>query len=187
MCKELPAYLKKANDEFISIDGVPHLIKVEFIPFCDIPASTKYFLQSKLDKDFNAQIAFEIMDIQGEEEQLERYTHCKLGGFDKKPDIDHENVTMNVEYFDCIFRSNCPAKAQKLMCSCFPTKNGSTLHPAEMEVMKLIAQGKSEKEIAAERGKSVSTIHSQTASIRKKIEAFSVQDIVRFAINNNII
>lgn len=183
----IPEYLKEANDEFISINGVPHLIKVEFIPFDDIPAATKYFLQSKLDNDFNAQIALEIMGIEGEKAQLERFTHCKLGGFDKKPDIDHKSTSMNVEYFYCIYRDNCPAKAQKLMCSCFPGRNGTTLHPAELDVMKLIAQGKSEKEIASIRNKSTSTIHTQTASIRKKIEAVSVQDIVRFAVNNNII
>ncbi len=183
----IPEYLQAANDEFININGVPHLIKVEFIPFRDVPAATKYFLQSKLDIDYNAQIALEIMGIEGENAQLERFTHCKLGGFDRKPDIDHDSASMNVEYFDCFYRKDCPAKAQKLMCSCFPGRNGTTLHPAELEVMKLIAQGKSEKEIAAIRDKSVSTIHSQTASIRKKIEAVSVQDIVRFAINNNII
>ena len=186
MCKELPAYLKQANDEFISINGEPFLIKIELQTFSDVPAATKYFLQSKLDKDYQAQLALDIMNITGQEERLKRFTHCKFGGFDRKPDIEHDNSTMHVEYFDCIFRKTCDAKAQRLMCSCYPAPNG-LIQPAEMQVMKLLAQGLSEKEIAAKLEKSWATVHSQTASIRQKIDGLSVQDIVRFAVSNNII
>jgi DNA-binding NarL/FixJ family response regulator len=64
---------------------------------------------------------------------------------------------------------------------------GSRLTPREREIVQLLAEGKSNKQVAANLGISVKTAETHRAAIMRKLgfEAFS--DLVRYAIRNHII
>jgi DNA-binding NarL/FixJ family response regulator len=61
------------------------------------------------------------------------------------------------------------------------------LTPREREVVQLLAEGKSSKEVASILGTSPATVETQRAKIMQKLDLHSVTDLVRYAIRNNII
>jgi DNA-binding NarL/FixJ family response regulator len=63
----------------------------------------------------------------------------------------------------------------------------SALTPREREVIQLLAEGKSNKEVADALGISVKTAETHRAAIMRKLELDSVADLVRYAIRNDII
>ncbi|HVZ18177.1 MAG TPA: response regulator transcription factor [Terriglobales bacterium] len=62
-----------------------------------------------------------------------------------------------------------------------------TLTPREREVVQLLAEGKSSKEVASILGTSPATVDTQRAKIMQKLDLHSVTDLVRYAIRNHII
>jgi len=62
-----------------------------------------------------------------------------------------------------------------------------TLTPREREVVQLLAEGKSSKEVASILGTSPATVETQRAKIMQKLDLHSVTDLVRYAIRNHII
>lgn len=67
--------------------------------------------------------------------------------------------------------------------------NGSpaVLTPREREIVQLVAEGKSSKEVATRCGISVKTAETHRANIMRKLEIHSVSELVRYAIRNHII
>lgn len=65
--------------------------------------------------------------------------------------------------------------------------NSSNLTPSEIEVLKLIAKGKSVKEIAAERNSSVHTIITHKKNIFRKIEVNNVYDTTKYALHAGLV
>ncbi|MBZ5648670.1 MAG: response regulator transcription factor [Acidobacteriia bacterium] len=61
------------------------------------------------------------------------------------------------------------------------------LTPREREVVQLLAEGKSTKEVAAILGLSVKTAETHRSNIMRKLSLHSVSELVRYAIRNNII
>jgi len=61
------------------------------------------------------------------------------------------------------------------------------LTPREREVVQLLAEGKSSKEVASVLGTSPATVETQRAKIMQKLDLHSVTDLVRYAIRNHII
>lgn len=61
------------------------------------------------------------------------------------------------------------------------------LSPREHEVIQLLAEGHSSKEIATKLGVSVKTIESHRSNIMRKLNLHSVTELVRYAIRNGII
>jgi len=57
----------------------------------------------------------------------------------------------------------------------------------EREVVQLLAEGKSSKEVASILGTSPATVETQRAKIMQKLDLHSVTDLVRYAIRNHII
>lgn len=67
---------------------------------------------------------------------------------------------------------------------------GSTrnrLTPREREIVQLLAEGKSSKEVAVVLGLSVKTAETHRANIMRKLELHSVSDLVLYAVRNNIV
>lgn len=64
---------------------------------------------------------------------------------------------------------------------------GSSLTAREREVVQLVAEGKSNKEVAARLGTSVRTAESHRAAVMKKLNLQSVGDLIRYAIRNKIV
>ena len=61
------------------------------------------------------------------------------------------------------------------------------LTPRQREIVQLLAEGKSTKEVAVALGVSVKTAETHRANIMRKLDCHSVSEVVRYAIRNNII
>jgi DNA-binding NarL/FixJ family response regulator len=59
--------------------------------------------------------------------------------------------------------------------------------PREREIIQLLAEGKSNKQVASALGVSVKTIEAHRSNIMRKLHLRSLSDVVRYAIRNNII
>jgi DNA-binding NarL/FixJ family response regulator len=63
----------------------------------------------------------------------------------------------------------------------------SRLTPREREIVQLLAEGKSNKEVAGDLGISVKTAETHRANIMLKLDFHSITDLVRYAVRNKII
>jgi DNA-binding NarL/FixJ family response regulator len=61
------------------------------------------------------------------------------------------------------------------------------LTPRQREIVQLLAEGKSSKEVAVELGISVKTAETHRANIMRRLDCHSVSELVRYAIRNQII
>ncbi len=61
------------------------------------------------------------------------------------------------------------------------------LTPREREVVQLIAEGWTSKDIALELGLSVKTVEAHRANIMRKLDLHSVSELVRYALRNEIV
>jgi DNA-binding NarL/FixJ family response regulator len=64
---------------------------------------------------------------------------------------------------------------------------GIRLTPRQREIVQLLAEGKSSKEVAVTLDLSVKTAETHRANIMRKLDCHSVSEVVRYAIRNNII
>jgi DNA-binding NarL/FixJ family response regulator len=58
--------------------------------------------------------------------------------------------------------------------------------PRELDVLRLLARGKANKELAAELGMSVRTAETHHANIMAKLNVESLADVVRLAIRDGV-
>ena len=82
------------------------------------------------------------------------------------------------------------AKVAEVVLDGYLDKNGATnirLTPRQREIVQLLAEGRSSKEIAVTLGLSVKTAETHRANIMKRLNCHSVSEIVRYAVRNNII
>jgi DNA-binding NarL/FixJ family response regulator len=68
-----------------------------------------------------------------------------------------------------------------------PSPTRSRLTPREREIVQLLAEGKSTKEVAVALGLSVKTAETHRSNIMRKLELHSVSDLVLYAVRNNIV
>jgi DNA-binding NarL/FixJ family response regulator len=61
------------------------------------------------------------------------------------------------------------------------------LTPREREVVQLLAEGKSSKEVAVVLSLSVKTAETHRTNVMRKLDLHSVADLVRYAVRNNIV
>jgi DNA-binding NarL/FixJ family response regulator len=66
-------------------------------------------------------------------------------------------------------------------------RRASRLTPRQREVVQLLAEGKSNKEVAVALDLSVKTAETHRANIMQRLDCHSVSDVVRYAIRNKII
>jgi DNA-binding NarL/FixJ family response regulator len=68
-----------------------------------------------------------------------------------------------------------------------PSLRDSVLTDREREVVQMLAEGKSNKEVAAALDISVKTVETHRAAIMRKLELDSIADLVRYTIRNGLI
>ena len=68
-----------------------------------------------------------------------------------------------------------------------PDSVQTRLTPRQREIVQLLAEGKSSKEVAVALGLSVKTAETHRANIMKRLDCHSVSELVRYAVRNNII
>jgi DNA-binding NarL/FixJ family response regulator len=87
-------------------------------------------------------------------------------------------------------------RAAEMLLTGFSSQNSGTqpqalsrnrLTSREREIVQLLAEGKSSKEIAVALGISVKTAETHRANIMRKLELHSVSEVVRYAVKNQII
>jgi DNA-binding NarL/FixJ family response regulator len=61
------------------------------------------------------------------------------------------------------------------------------LTPREREVVQLLSEGKTSKEIASQLKLSVKTAETHRTNVMRKLDLHSVADLVRYAVRNNIV
>jgi DNA-binding NarL/FixJ family response regulator len=61
------------------------------------------------------------------------------------------------------------------------------LSPRESEILQLVAEGKSNKEVANTLDLSVKTVETHRARIMEKLDLHTVSDLIRYAVRNHII
>src|SRR5206468_1749874 len=64
---------------------------------------------------------------------------------------------------------------------------GAPLTPREREVLRLLAEGRTNKEVAQELGIGVKTVETHRMNLMNKLGLHSVVDLVRYAIRNGIV
>lgn len=67
------------------------------------------------------------------------------------------------------------------------TDLGDRLTTREREIVQLVSEGKSTKEVASLLGISVKTAETHRANIMRKLQVHSVTDLVRYAVRNDIV
>ena len=67
------------------------------------------------------------------------------------------------------------------------TDAAQTLSPREREIVQLLAEGKSNKEVARALGITVKTAETHRSNIMRKMQFASLSDLIRYAIRNNIV
>jgi DNA-binding NarL/FixJ family response regulator len=63
---------------------------------------------------------------------------------------------------------------------------GEPLTPREREILQLLAEGLSNKEVAARLVISIKTVETHRSTVMRKLDAHSVVDLVRYALRNNL-
>jgi DNA-binding NarL/FixJ family response regulator len=66
-------------------------------------------------------------------------------------------------------------------------ENGPALTPRQLDVLRLIAQGKRMKEIAADLGISVRTVEGHKSQLHIALGAESTADLIKFAIKQGLV
>ena len=102
-----------------------------------------------------------------------RYIRCNFCGIDNKWDID-ENGNFNTEYILCPHTSEC--EDYGIVCN----SNESILMPREKEVLKLIVDGYSNKEISEELFIAESTVHNHRNNMLKKLNVKNTAGLVKY-------
>src|SRR6266849_4148720 len=69
----------------------------------------------------------------------------------------------------------------------FSPSSKNELTPREREIVQLLAEGKSTKEVAVALGLSVKTAETHRANIMRKLNLHSISELVLYAVRNNIV
>jgi DNA-binding NarL/FixJ family response regulator len=68
------------------------------------------------------------------------------------------------------------------------TESGaSRITPRQREILKLLAEGKANRDIALALGMSVKTVETHRAALMRRLNCHSISDLVRYAVRNKII
>jgi DNA-binding NarL/FixJ family response regulator len=81
-------------------------------------------------------------------------------------------------------------KVAEVVLEGYLDKSGATdirLTPRQREIIQLLAEGRSNKEIAVALELSVKTTETHRANIMRRLNCHSVTELVRYAVRNNII
>lgn len=124
------------------------------------------------------------MGITDRRESIKQFLVCNYGGFDNHADMV-DNRLMPTEYWPCPKRGTCAHEG--ILCDKFKTDTGEYLNKREIQVLKLIAAGFLDKEIAEQMGGiSVHTVTTYTQNIRRKTGLSRKPDLTLYAHQKNL-
>lgn len=135
-----------------------------------------------------------ILTLHFSEQLVREIVEAGIRAYITKSDADRDLVAAVEALAD--HRSFFTARAADILLDGFvgrrpltdpPALPRNRLTPREREIVQLLAEGKSSKEVAAALGISVKTAETHRANIMRKLELHSVSELVRYAVKNQII
>jgi DNA-binding NarL/FixJ family response regulator len=142
----------------------------------------------------NPQIKILILTLHDSDQVVQEVLNAGARGFLLKTDAARDLVNA----VDALRRGKIyftPKVAAMVLDGFLRRENGSEpkpparsrLTPREREIVQLLAEGKSSKEVAVALGLSVKTAETHRSNIMRKLELHSVSDLVLYAVRNNIV
>ena len=131
-----------------------------------------------------------ILTMHESDDLVQQVVEAGARGYILKDDADRvllaavEAVRNHKPYFST--RVSTPPSTDPLPSS-DPSRSRLRLTPREREILQLLAEGKSNKEVASLLGISVNTAEAHRANIMLKLNVHSLAELVHYAIRNNII
>ena len=139
----------------------------------------------------SAQTEVLILTMHESDELVQQVVETGARGYILKDDADKillaavDAVRLHKPYFST--RVSSSHDMAKSSAEAVTRASRSRLTPREREIMQLLAEGKSNKEVASLLGISVNTAEAHRANIMLKLDLHSVTELVHYAIRNNIV
>lgn len=184
---QLPAGLINSNIEFFTDQTHQHLYKLmdgRVTEFEDWTDELRYAIWKYISNDQQKVRALIYLAGPDRDRIIKQYMICLYGGFDNHADMVGGQLQQQ-EYWACPKRGSC--KHEGTVCNKLKTDTGEYLTAREIEVLKLIASGYLDKEIATELKISVNTVPMHTKNLRIKTGLLRKADLTRFATLKNLI
>jgi DNA-binding NarL/FixJ family response regulator len=132
-----------------------------------------------------------ILTLHDSEQVVREVVQAGASGFLSKTDAARELVNAvealrkNGNYFTARLAAPAADRVNGETAAQFPTR--PRLTSREREIVQLLAEGKSSKEVAVALGLSVKTAETHRSNIMRKLDLHSVSDLVLYALRNNIV
>jgi len=132
-----------------------------------------------------------ILTMHESDDLVQQVVEAGARGYILKDDADRvllaavDAVRHHKPYFST--RVSTPPSDSLASPACDLSRTRSRLTPREREILQLLAEGKSNKEVASLLGISVNTAEAHRANIMLKLNLHSLAELVHYAIRNNII
>ncbi|RYE28374.1 MAG: LuxR family transcriptional regulator, partial [Sphingobacteriaceae bacterium] len=159
---QLPAGLLNGNIEFFMDQERVHLYKLKegrVVPFESWSENIKSIIWRHITADPKRFRALIFLARADRDRMIRQFMICLYGGFDNQADMVGGRLQQQ-EYWACPKRGSCPHEG--IICAKLQTDTGAYLSNQEIKVLKLIAAGYLDKEIAAELNISVNTVPMHT-------------------------
>ncbi len=175
-----PGLIDEAIEFFANGTELMALYKGSATSFDKLPEFILQTFKSLMESD---KVAYPVLKkvFNTEMEMLYQYIWCNFGGWNRVPDMSSGET--NNEYWDCGNRGLC--KFEGTICK---KLNAEEHNPTrrEFEIMFLLSEGYSRKEIANKLGTSEFTVNTQVQTIERKLNARSHVDVATFVVKNNL-
>jgi DNA-binding NarL/FixJ family response regulator len=131
-----------------------------------------------------------ILTMHGSEQLIRGALEAGARGYALKSDASRDLISAVhalIEHKPFLSSSASGAVLDKYLKTPGEPTSQPTLTPREREIVQLVAEGRSNKEIAVSLEISTKTVEAHRANMMHKLGLSSVSDLVRFAIRNEII
>jgi DNA-binding NarL/FixJ family response regulator len=134
-----------------------------------------------------------ILSAHSDDAYVEQVTQLGAAGFLLKQTSSHELATAIREvqkgnrFFSHSISKRVQTRAQKSAARGGSKKSGNRLSSREVEVLQLIAEGRPNKQVAAELGVSFKTVDKHRQHLMSKLDIHDVAGLTRYAIAEGII
>jgi DNA-binding NarL/FixJ family response regulator len=132
-----------------------------------------------------------ILTMHQSDDLVHQVVEAGARGYILKDDADRvlldavDALRRHLTYFST--RVSTVADSERTAGSSFEAPRRSRLTPREREVLQLLAEGKSNKEVSSLLGISVNTTEAHRANIMLKLDLHSITELVHYAVRNKII
>lgn len=177
-----PGFTRGQCEVFYKGGKLIFIVEGEVYTYYNVPENILVFLKNELNSDTIANKCLDELQLFDYSLRLEKFIICRYGGQDLTSDL--VNGQLSADYFQCGKRGSC--KHEFKLCLPILGPNNHKITKCEIEIIKLIAEDLTDKEIAAKLFIAETTARNHRANITEKLCVNSKNGIVRFAIEKNI-